>query len=147
MASTPHHYLAEGASAGTRRESVIYLASGTIVAGDVVMFDPSKTGTDRALFVIQAGNVGTGNALACGVALGSASAGERVEVVIAGYVEGVNCTAGTIVAGAALAAASAAAGQVETSAPGDTAGIFGVAIEAKGAVTANKVAILVKRQH
>lgn len=147
MASTPHHYLAEGAPAGTRRESVTYIANGTIVEGDVVMFDPSKTGTDRALFVIQAGNVGTGNPLACGVALRAAAAGERVEVVIAGYVEGVNCAGGTIASGAALSAASTAAGEVETAAPGDTAGIFGVAVEAKGAVTANKVAILVKRQH
>jgi len=130
-----------------RRQIETFLAGGTIVAGDVVSSEPSKTGPDKALYVIQAANVATGNALAIGVALDAAAAGDRVRVVVSGYVEGVNCTAGTIgAAGLALSAGKGAAGQVNASANTDLAGCFGVSLEAKGATTANKVAMMVKPQ-
>jgi uncharacterized membrane protein len=67
-------------------------------------------------------------------------------VVVSGYVADVNCAGGTIAAGAALSAGSTAAGEVETAAAADTAGCFGVALEAKSATTANRVAIMVKKQ-
>ena len=125
-----------------RRQVETFISSAAIVAGDVVGLDNTKTGADRVLYVKQAANVGTGNALAVGVALDAAAgAGEQVRVVVSGYAADVNCTNGTIASGAALSAASAAAGEVETAAAGDTAGLFAVALEAKGATTANKVAI------
>ena len=129
-----------------RRQLETFLAGGTIVSGDVVALDKSKAGADRVLYVIQCPNVGTGEPLAIGVSLDAAAAGEQVRVVVAGYVADVNCTAGTIAAGAALSAGKAAAGQVETAAAGDTAGLFAVALEAKGATTANKVAIHIPKR-
>lgn len=130
-----------------RREVETFIAGGTIAALDVVGSDSSQTGTDAALYVTQAANVATGNALAIGVALHAATAGQRVEVVTSGYVADVNCAGGTIAAaGAALSAGKTAAGEVETSDATDTAGCFGVALEAKSATTANRVAILVKKQ-
>ncbi len=135
-----------GPEVSNRREVETFLATGTIVKGDVVMSAVAVSGAKRALSVLQCANVATGNALAIGVALNAATAGQRVDVVTSGYVEGVNCTAGTIAAGAPLSAGKAAAGQVETSAAGDLAGCFGVAMEAKGATTTNKVAIMVKKQ-
>ena len=146
--STLIQFLASGEAADTshRRQVETFIAGGTIAALDVVGSDASQTGADKALYVTQAANVGTGNALAIGVALNAASAGEAVRVVVAGYVADVNCAGGTIAAGAALSAGSTAAGEVETAAAADTAGCFGVALEAKSATTANRVAIMVKKQ-
>lgn len=134
-----------GPEVSNRREVETFIATGTIAIGDVVMSDVSVAGAKRALSVLQAGVVATGNPLAIGVALNAATAGQRVEVVTSGYVEGVKCNAGTIAAGAPLSA-GIAAGEVETSVAGHLAGCFGVAMEAKGATTANKVAIMVKKQ-
>ena len=146
--STLIQFLASGEAADTshRRQVETFIAGGTIAALDVVGSDATQTGADKALYVTQAANVGTGNALAIGVALNAASAGEAVRVVVAGYVADVNCAGGTIAAGAALSAGSTAAGEVETAAAADTAGCFGVALEAKSATTANRVAIMVKKQ-
>jgi hypothetical protein len=146
--STLIQFLASGEAADTshRRQVETFIAGGTIAALDVVGSDATQTGADKALYVTQAANVATGNALAIGVALNAASAGEAVRVVVAGYVADVNCAGGTIAAGAALSAGSTAAGEVETAAAADTAGCFGVALEAKSATTANRVAIMVKKQ-
>lgn len=135
-----------GSAASNRRQTETFIAGGTIVAGQVVMTDISKAGSAKAITVVQASLVATGQPLAVGVALRAATAGQRVEVVVAGYVEDVDCTAGTILAGAPLSAGKTAAGEVETSAATDLAGCFAVALEAKGATTANKVAICVKKQ-
>ncbi len=125
-----------------RRQVETFISSAAIVAGDVVGLDNTKTGADRVLYIKQAANVATGNPLAIGVALDAAAgAGEQVRVVVSGYAADVKCNGGTIASGAALSAASTAAGEVETAAAGDTAGLFAVALEAKGATTANKVAI------
>ena len=134
-----------GPAVSNRREVETFIATGTIAAGDVVMTDLSVAGAKRALSVLVAGVVATGNPLAIGVALNAATAGQRVEVVTSGYVADVKCNAGTIAAGAPLSA-GIAAGEVETSAAGHLAGCFGVAMEAKGATTANRVAIMVKKQ-
>lgn len=130
-----------------RREVETFIAGGTIAALDVVASDTTQTGADKALYVIQAALVATGNPSAIGVALNAASAGEAVRVVTSGYVADVNCAGGTIgAANLPLSAGKTAAGEVEASAATDTAGCFGVSLEAKGATTANKVAILVKKQ-
>lgn len=137
----------EGSDTSNRRQTETFLAGGAIAALDVVAFDSTQTGADKALYVTQAANVATGNGLAVGVALNAAAAGEQVEVVISGYVADVNCAGGTIgAAGVALSAGKTAAGEVDASAAGDLAGCFAVSLEAKGATTANKVAILVKKQ-
>ncbi len=128
-------------AASNRRQIEEFLSSAAIAAGDVVGLDNTKTGPDRVLYVKQAAAVTHGNALAIGVALDSvAGAEERVRVVVAGYVEGVNCTASAVASGAPVTA-GAAAGQVRDALNSDLAGAFGVALEAKGATTANKAAI------
>lgn len=135
--------LTTGSSVGAshRRQVEDFISSAAIVAGDVVGLDNTKTGADRVLFVKQAAAVTNGNPLAIGVALDAASgADERVRVVVAGYVEGVNCTAGAVATGKPLIA-GAVAGQVEEAAASDLTGLFGVALEAKGDTTANKVTI------
>jgi hypothetical protein len=131
-----------GADTSNRRQVETFISGAAIAAGDVVMLDTSKTGADRALYIKQCANVATGNPLAVGVALNAAAAaGEQVRVVVSGYVADVDCAGGTILIGAALSAGKTAAGEVNTAAAGDTAGLFAVALEAKGATTANKVAI------
>ena len=129
--STLIQFLASGEAGDTshRRQTETFLAGGAIAAGDVVAFDTSKTGADRALFVVQAGIVATGNGLAVGVALAAAAANEAVRVVVSGYAENVSC-AGGVASGAVVNAAGTAAGQVEAAAATDTA-IFGVTLEAE----------------
>lgn len=78
---------ATGTWAGTsdRRQVEQFLAAATIAVGDVVMFDTSKSASDRVLYVTPAtsGN----NELACGVAITAATAaGQIVDVVVQGYV-------------------------------------------------------------
>jgi len=137
----------EGADTSNRRQTETFLAGGTIVAGDVVALDTTQTGADRVLYVIQAANVATGNPLAVGVSLNAAASGEQVEVVVSGYVADVNCAGGTIgAAGLPLSAGKTAAGEVDASANTDTAGLFAVSLEAKGATTANKVAIHIPKR-
>ena len=134
--STLVQFLAPGEAGDTshRRQTETYIAGGTIVAGDVVAFDAGgQTNADRALYVTQAGIVGTGNGLAAGVALNAAAAGEAVRVVVSGYAENVNCAAG-VAAGAVLTAAGTVAGQVEAAANTDLA-VFGVALEAEAGGT------------
>ena len=127
--------------ASHRRQIETFLSGGAITAGDIVAFDTAASGPDRAVTVVQAGLVATGNPLAVGVALDSAAgAGEKVTVVVAGYAEDVNCTAGTIgAAGLPLSAGKTAAGEVDASAASDTAGCFGVSLEAKASNTVDMI--------
>ena len=123
-----------GATVSNRRTVERFIAGGAIVAGDVVALDTTQTGAAKAAYVVQAGAVATGNPLAIGVAIeAAAAAGDQLDVVIAGYVEGVNCTAGAVTAGAALEAGTTA-GQVADAGAGDFP-IFGVALTAKAANT------------
>tara|TARA_R110000868_G_scaffold1281_3_gene10003 strand:+ start:1314 stop:1997 length:684 start_codon:yes stop_codon:yes gene_type:complete len=89
---------AEGASSVTshRRVTETFLAGGTIVAGDWVMFDTSKTASDRVLYVVQAAAT-TSGPIIVGVALDAAVSGGRVRVVVSGYVEGVNVATATLI--------------------------------------------------
>ena len=117
-----------GASTSNRRQVEIFLASAAIVKGDVVQFDDTKTGADRALYVKKAATTATGNGLAVGVAIEAATAaGDLVRVVIAGYAEDVKCAAG-VGAGTVVNAAGAVAGEVEPAAAGDLM-LFGVGLE------------------
>jgi hypothetical protein len=87
-----------------RRQVETFIAGATVVAGDWLMFDTSKTGANRVLTVIQATAIATGNALVVGVCLGSAetdgtlTAGSKINVIVSGYAEIANVD-GAVVAG------------------------------------------------
>jgi hypothetical protein len=110
------------------------------------MFDTSATGSARVLTVIQATNVLLGNSLVVGVCLGSAetdgslTAGSKINVVVAGYVEGANVDA-AVVAGSPLVV-DTAAGRANVGVTGDI-GYCGVALEAD---VANKAAVWVYKR-
>jgi hypothetical protein len=129
-----------------RRQVETFIAGATVVVGDWLMFDTSATGSARVLTVIQATNVLLGNPLVCGVCLGSAetdgslTAGSKINVVVAGYVEGANVD-GAVVAGSPLVV-DITAGRAHTGVTGDIA-FCGVALEAD---VANKAAVWVYKQ-
>ena len=122
---------AEGGSASTshRTQSETFIANGTITLGDWVAFDTSKTGSDRALYVIQAAGVATVGSAACiGVALASAVAGGQIRVCVSGYAEKAN-VAGAVVAGSPLVGPIGTGGQAAIEVPGTTSGgLIGVAL-------------------
>jgi len=122
---------ADGSSGSTsnRTQSETFLANGTITLGDWVAFDTSKTGSDRALYVIRAAGVATVGSAACiGVALESAVAGGQIRVCVGGYCASAN-VAGAVVAGSPLVGPIGTAGQAAIEAPGTTSGgLIGVAL-------------------
>ena len=120
-----------GASTSHRRQVETFLAGGAIAAGDWVAFDTSKTGADRVLNVIEAVGGATGTGLTCGVALEAATAGARVNVVVAGYAEGASVANAVAAAGVALVVDNTAPdGQAVAIAAGDLAPACGVSLEA-----------------
>jgi len=129
-----------------RRQVETFIAGATVIPGDWMQFDTSATGAARVLTVIQATAVATGNPLVCGVLLGSAetdgslTVGSKVNVVVGGYVEGVNVD-GAVVAGSPLTV-DAIAGSANVAVAADVA-ICGVALEAD---VANKAACWVYKQ-
>lgn len=116
-----------------RSQEETFLAGGTITAGDWVIFDTSATGAARVLTVIQSPAT-AGNPLAVGVALNSATAGQRVDVCIAGYAASANV--------ATLAAGAQAKGQAITT----SGAVAGRAIKYDAAVhtNASPVAVLLE---
>ena len=91
--STLVQYLETGMSGATmaKRQTETFIAGGTIAAGAVVSLDDiHATDSDRAITVIS-----SGAPVAIGSALYDAAAGEKVEVVIKGYAEGVTAVAGS----------------------------------------------------
>ena len=109
--STLIQFLGTGEKAGTSNRSQVetFLAGGTIAAGDAVAFDLSKTGADKVLFVIEA--TAAAKALIVGIALNAAVAGDKVEVVVSGYVDSADVATG-VTAGAQLSGSSATAGRL-----------------------------------
>lgn len=87
-----------------RSQSEWFLAGSAIAAGDWVMFDTSKTGVDKVLYVVPSTTGGTaGQALVCGVAkTAQATTGGRIEVVVGGYAASAKCVAGVGAAGVSL---------------------------------------------
>jgi hypothetical protein len=73
-----------------RRQVETFLASDDdIAAGDWVMFDVTKTGPERVIYVDRAANTALGNNAVVGVALEAATVvGQRIKVVVSGYAEG-----------------------------------------------------------
>ena len=83
-----------GISPALDARSFTMLAGGTITAGDAVAFDLTQTAANRAAVVVEApANAG---ALAIGIALASAVAGQTVPVGIAGYIPNVDCETGVV---------------------------------------------------
>jgi hypothetical protein len=117
-----------------RRQVETFIAGATVVVGDWLMFDTSAT------------DVLLGNSLVVGVCLGSAetdgslTAGSKINVVVAGYVEGANVDA-AVVAGSPLVV-DTAAGRANVAVTGDI-GFCGVALEAD---VANKAAVWVYKR-
>lgn len=87
-----------------RSQSEWFLAGSAIALGDWVMFDTSKTGSDRVLYVVPSTSGGTaGQALVCGVAKSAqATVGGKIEVVVAGYAATAKAVAGVGAAGVSL---------------------------------------------
>mgnify|MGYP003131812757 CR=1 FL=1 len=117
-----------------RRTVETFIAGGTIAIGDVVAWEDSKTGAEAAYTVEAAGAVATGNPLACGVAITAATAGQRVDVVTAGYVA--KAKAGTIAGTGSLVGAIGAAevGTMPVQATSGTVAwqsVFGVTLKSK----------------
>lgn len=87
----------------SRRQVETFLANGTIAAGDWVTLDyANKTNSLRAIYVITI-PVTADRPVVVGVALESVTAGQRVQVVVKGYVEDAHVETGTVAAGGALA--------------------------------------------
>jgi len=102
-----------GAASSNRSQTETFLAGGSVTAGDWVIFDTSKTGTNRVLYVIQSPAT-AGSGLVVGVALNSAVADGRVDVCIAGYVATANVatlSAGAQAKGQAITTSGATAGR------------------------------------
>jgi 6,7-dimethyl-8-ribityllumazine synthase len=134
-----------------RRQVETFIAGATVVAGDWLQFDTSATGANRVLTVIQAATNGSGNPLVVGVCLGSAESdgsltlGSKINVVVAGYAEGVNVATAVNAAGIPLAV-SATAGRAQATilpAAVGSGGVCGVSLEA---AAANKCDVWVYKQ-
>ena len=118
-------------SALSRRTVETFLAGAAIVAGDWVALDISESDSARAIQVVQATTAAGGNSLVIGVALeAAAAAGDKIEVVTRGYVEGANVTAATA-AGASLVV-DATAGRADAAVAADIAPPCGVTLEVAG---------------
>jgi hypothetical protein len=132
--STLIQFLSSGEKSpgGPNRTQVeTFIAAGAITAGHFVSLDTSKTGADRALFVVQAPGVATvGNPNVIGVALNTVVSGADVTVAVAGYVDSA-FVAGAAVAGSPLVGPIGTAGQAAIEVPGTTSGgLLGVALAA-----------------
>ena len=117
-----------GITASNRRQIETYIAGGTIAANDLVAFDFSKT-TDAevALTVVKADSGSTDSIAVVGFALAGASAGEKVDITVAGIHVSAN-VAGAVAKGDRLSI-SAVAGQADTYVNSDTVPIIGYALE------------------
>jgi hypothetical protein len=138
-----------GASPSNRRQVETFIAGATVVVGDWLQFDTSKTGAAKVLTVIQAAANGTGNPLVVGVCLGSADSdgsltvGSKINVAVAGYVESANVANAVAAAGVALTVDAAGAGQAVAITAADTGPACGVTLSAP---VANKAEVWVYKQ-
>lgn len=121
-----------GATPSHRRQVETFISGGAIAIGDWVSFDTSASGAARVLTVIEAAaTFALGNPLVVGVAISATTgAGEKVDVVVEGYVEGASVANAVAAAGVALVVDNTAAGQAVALAAADTAGPCGVSLEA-----------------
>jgi len=123
----------EPASTSNRRQIETFLAGGTIAAGDAVALDTSKTGADRALFVVEA--PANSGALVVGIALNGASANEPIAVVVTGFIAGANVESGVLAGQALFVGATAGRLAAISGAATATAAVF-----LSGPITGNGLA-------
>jgi hypothetical protein len=105
-----------GAGTSHRRQVETFIAGGSITAGDCVVFDVSKTDAARVLTVIQSPAT-AGQSLVCGFALNTAASGEKVSVVVEGYMENANVVSGVLTS-VSLTTSGVTAGRALTYASG-----------------------------
>jgi hypothetical protein len=138
------------ADTSNRRQVETFISGGAIAAGDWVSLDVSKTGADKALYVIEAPATAS-DARCIGVALAAAAAaGEQVRVVVAGYVAEANVATGTGI-GQALTPNGTAGRVGPAEYIGNGSGAAAVRIPTVCGVTltlaaANKAEVMVKKQ-
>ncbi|MCJ7756358.1 MAG: hypothetical protein MUP13_17495 [Thermoanaerobaculales bacterium] len=121
----------EAADTSNRQQRETFIAAGAITKGHLVALDTSKTGADKALYVVQAAGVATvGNPNVVGVALSTVIAGDNVDVAVSGYVDSAHVPAAAV-AGSPLVGPTITAGQATIEIPGTTSGgVLGVALAA-----------------
>jgi predicted RecA/RadA family phage recombinase len=131
-----------GVSSSNRRQIETFLASNAIAAGDLVCFDITKTAdSDKCLFVTPS-DTASGNTIVCvGFALADASAGDKVDVTVAGLHESANVDAATA-AGDRLIASNVA-GRAALFTGAESLPVIAYAIEAD---TANFAGVIVIKQ-
>tara|TARA_R110000868_G_scaffold146606_2_gene367448 strand:- start:4357 stop:4794 length:438 start_codon:yes stop_codon:yes gene_type:complete len=115
-----------------KREIRTFISGAAILALDWVQLDTLKTDSDRVLYAIQADtSIATGNPLVVGVALDAATAaGQKVRVVVRGYVEGANVATAVGTAGTALVVDNTFVGRAVAIAAADTCAPCGFTLEA-----------------
>jgi len=120
-----------------RRQVETFIAGATVVAGDWLQFDTSKSsGPEKVLTVIQASANGLGNPLVVGVCLGSAettgalTVGSKVNVIVGGLAEKANVANAVAAAGVALTVEAAGAGQAVAIGAADVGPACGVTLSA-----------------
>jgi hypothetical protein len=128
MAGTQLLDTGAGVTTMARSDYQTFISGGVITAGDWVALDLTKTGSDRALYVIAAAAVTDGNPRVVGVCpAGATAAGQQVRVCIGGYVEGARVTTG-VSSGVALTV-DTTAGRADLAVAADTF-TCGVTLEA-----------------
>lgn len=127
-----------------RRQIETFIAGATVVVGDWLQFDTSKSsGPEKVLTVIQAGANGTGNPLVVGVCLGSAetsgalTVGSKINVIVGGLAEKANVANAVAAVGVALTVGAAGVGQAVAIGAGQTGPSCGVTLSAPVANVAN----------
>jgi hypothetical protein len=126
-----------------RSQEETFLAGGTIAKGDFVSLDTTKTGDQKALFVLTVDTSGGAVALGVptvGVALASATAGQKVDVCIAGYCAQANVLNGTA-AGIALTVDTTTSGR-GVAADAANVNICAVSLTAAGASNTAEVMVI-----
>jgi len=133
-----------GPATSDRSQVETFLAGGSITSGDWVIFDTSATGPTRVLQVIKSPAT-AGNPLVLGVALNTVTSGQKVNVVVSGYVASANVVSG-VLKGEAIVSSGATAGRALKYATGThtNAGPCGVALE--DASAGNVAAVWVHKQ-
>ena len=126
----------EAAATSNRSQTETFLANATITAGDWVAFDLSQTGADKCLYVIRSSATSVGGVV-CGVALGSAVAGDKIDVCTGGFCAVAAVTNG-VAAGSALIAVAAGLTDVQTA--GAQEAVCGTSLTASPAGPAPAVA-------
>lgn len=136
--------VAVGATPSNRRQTEIFFAGAAIVAGDWVSFDVSKSGAIRVVTVVKTTAV-AGQSNVVGVALRSAASGEKVEVVVSGYVEGAAVVNG-VAASLALTTSGITAGRAIAYASGTHTLTAPCGITLEASVVANTATVWVYKQ-